>query len=140
MLSVQGGVIQISARYDIYDAVLRKLWGMAEKGTGVPLHALQEFCTGSFFRTVLPSTHWHFKARSELRRTPRSQAKGQVFNLGILLRCQGGSVPRFHVSVRSLRAARTQCFGGMFDSSIDAACYRQEAPKPVTATTLRPST
>lgn len=80
-----GVTYQISARYDIYDAVLRKLWGkMAEKDWRTTAKAL--YILHRFSADGAPEHQAALKARlRELRRTRDPKRKDKYFNSKQLL-------------------------------------------------------
>lgn len=80
-----GVTYQISARYDIYDAVLRKLWGkMAEKDWRTTVKAL--YILHRFSADGAPEHQAALKARlRELRRTRDPKRKDKYFNSKQLL-------------------------------------------------------
>lgn len=80
-----GVTYQISARYDIYDAVLRKLWGkMAERDWRTTVKAL--YILHRFSADGAPEHQAALKARlRELRRTRDPKRKDKYFNSKQLL-------------------------------------------------------
>ena len=80
-----GVTYQISARYDIYDAVLRKLWGkMAEKDWRTTIKAL--YILHRYSADGAPEHAQALKARlRELRRTKDPKRKDKYFNSKQLL-------------------------------------------------------
>lgn len=80
-----GVTYQISSRYDIYDAVLRKLWGkMAEKDWRTTIKAL--YILHRFSADGAPEHAQALKARlRELRRTRDPKRKDKYFNSKQLL-------------------------------------------------------
>jgi hypothetical protein len=137
-----GVTYQISARYDIYDAVLRKLWGkMAEKDWRTSIKSL--YILHRFSSDGAPEHAPALKARlRELRRTRDPKRKDKFFNSKQLL--SGDARPE-NIKFRAFMSRyahyvllRTQCFGGMFDEiSQLPKVEKKKAPKPVTSTTLR---
>jgi hypothetical protein len=137
-----GVTYQISSRYDIYDAVLRKLWSkMAEKDWRTSIKAL--YILHRFSADGAPEHAPALKARlRELRRTRDPKRKDKYFNSKQLL--AGDANPEnFKYRAFMSRYAhyvllRTQCFGGIFDEiAQEPRVDKKKAPKPVTATTLR---
>lgn len=137
-----GVTYQISARYDIYDAVLRKLWGkMAEKDWRSSIKAL--YILHRFSSDGAPEHAAALKARlRELRRTRDPKRKDKFFNSKQLL---AGDAKAENFKFRAFMSRyahyvllRTQCFGGMFDEiSTLPKVDKKKAPKPCTSTTLR---
>jgi hypothetical protein len=137
-----GVTYQISARYDIYDAVLRKLWGkMAEKDWRSSIKAL--YILHRFSSDGAPEHAPALKARlRELRRTRDPKRKDKFFNSKQLL---AGDAKAENFKFRAFMSRyahyvllRTQCFGGMFDEiSTLPKVDKKKAPKPFTSTTLR---
>jgi hypothetical protein len=137
-----GVTYQISSRYDIYDAVLRKLWGkMAEKDWRTSIKAL--YILHRFSSDGAPEHAPALKARlRELRRTRDPKRKDKFFNSKQLL---AGDAKSENFKFRAFMSRyahyvllRTQCFGGMFDEiSTLPKVDKKKAPKPVTSTTLR---
>lgn len=144
-----GVTYQISARYDIYDAVLRKLWSkMAEKDWRTTIKAL--YILHRFSADGAPDHAPSLKARlRELRRTRDPKRKDKYFNSKQLL--AGDSSPE-NIKFRAFMSRyahyvllRAQCFGGMFDeiSSVPKTpdskkkTGKSSGPKPITATSLR---
>jgi hypothetical protein len=137
-----GVTYQISSRYDIYDAVLRKLWGkMAEKDWRTSIKAL--YILHRFSSDGAPEHAPALKARlRELRRTRDPKRKDKFFNSKQLL---AGDAKSENFKFRAFMSRyahyvllRTQCFGGMFDEiSQLPKVDKKKAPKPVTSTTLR---
>ena len=82
-----GVTYQISARYDIYDAVLRKLWSkMCEKDWRTTIKAL--YVLHRFSADGAPDHQPSLKARlRELRRTKDPKRKEKYFNSKQLLSC-----------------------------------------------------
>jgi hypothetical protein len=80
-----GVTYQISARYDIYDAVLRKLWSkMCEKDWRTTIKAL--YVLHRFSADGAPDHQPALKARlRELRRTKDPKRKEKYFNSKLLL-------------------------------------------------------
>eukprot|EP00980_Cylindrotheca_fusiformis_P005775 scaffold1203_cov117-Cylindrotheca_fusiformis.AAC.14 len=139
-----GVTYQISARYDIYDAVLRKLWGkMAEKDWRTTIKAL--YILHRFSADGAPEHAPALKARlRELRRTKDPKRKDKFFNSKQLL--AGDNKPesaRFRAFMSRYAhyvLLRVQCFGGMFDEIAAervTADKKKTKPKPITSTCLR---
>lgn len=114
-----GVTYQISARYDIYDAVLRKLWAkMAEKDWRTTIKAL--YVLHRFSADGSPEHAPALKARvRELRRTRDPKRKGKYFSSKLL---QAGDTSEETAKFRAFMGRyahyvllRAQCFGGMFD-------------------------
>jgi len=148
-----GVTYQISGRYDLYDAVLRKLWSkMAEKDWRTTIKAL--YILHRFSADGAPDHQASLKARlRELRRTRDPKRKDKYFNSKQLL--AGDSTPD-NISYRAFLARyahyvllRAQCFGGMFAEIYDATPTRKKSksssaktntpppPKPITSTCLK---
>jgi len=127
-----GVTYQISGRYDIYDAVLRKLWNkMAEPDWRSKLKAL--YILHRFSADGSPDHQAALKARlRELRRTKDPKRKGNYFNSKILLltvqqqpqkkQQQLESATDTTIPYRAFLARyahyvllRAQCFSGMFN-------------------------
>lgn len=113
-----GVTYQISGRYDIYDAVLRKLWSkMVEKDWRTTIKAL--YILHRFSADGAPDHQAALKARlRELRRTRDPKRKEKYFNSKQLL--AGESTPA-NIAFRAFLGRyahyvllRAQCFGGMF--------------------------
>eukprot|EP00934_Nitzschia_sp_Nitz4_P004546 Nitzschia sp. Nitz4//scaffold19_size178191//172482//174239//NITZ4_002016-RA/size178191-processed-gene-0.40-mRNA-1//1//CDS//3329540798//4536//frame0 len=150
-----GVTYQISSRYDIYDAVLRKLWAkMAEKDWRTTIKAL--YLLHRFSADGAPEHAPALKARlRELRRTRDPKRKEKYFNSKQLLagdhKPETTSYRAFLSRYAHYVLLRAQCFGGMFDelslasttntrkssSSSASAAASTSSPKPVTATALR---
>lgn len=145
-----GVTYQISSRYDIYDAVLRKLWGkMAEKDWRTTIKAL--YILHRYSADGAPEHAQALKARlRELRRTKDPKRKDKYFNSKQLL--AGDSKPE-NIPFRAFMARyshyvllRAQCFGGIFDEISQKPTppkrdkkSSKAAPtmKPITSTNLR---
>ena len=137
-----GVTYQINSRYDIYDAVLRKLWSkMAEKDWRTTIKAL--YILHRFAADGAPEHAPALKARlRELRRTRDPKRKDKYFNSKQLL--AGESNPE-NIKFRAFMSRyahyvllRAQCFGGIFDEiSQLPKPDKKKAPKPITATSLR---
>ena len=133
---------QISPQYDIYDAVLRKLWSkMAEKDWRTKVKAL--YILHRFSADGAPEHAAALKARlRELRRTRDPKRKDKYFNSKQLL--AGESKPE-NMKFRAFMSRyahyvilRAQCFGGVFDEiSAEPKADRKKGPKPITNTALR---
>lgn len=113
-----GVTYQISGRYDIYDAVLRKLWSkMVEKDWRTNIKAL--YILHRFSADGAPDHQAALKARlRELRRTRDPKRKEKYFNSKLLL---SGDTSPATANFRAFLARyahyvllRAQCFGGMF--------------------------
>jgi len=114
-----GVTYQISGRYDIYDAVLRKLWSkMVEKDWRTTVKAL--YILHRFSADGAPDHQAALKARlRELRRTrDPKRGKEKYFNSKQLL--SGDTSPE-NIPFRAFLSRyahyvllRAQCFGGMF--------------------------
>jgi len=147
-----GVTYQISGRYDIYDAVLRKLWSkMAEKDWRTTLKAL--YILHRFSADGAPDHQTALKARlRELRRTRDPKRKGaKFFNSKTLLSGDDSPEAKPYVEFMARYAhyvvLRAQCFGGMFSeisqetsgppSSSRSSKSKAAATKPITATALR---
>jgi len=140
-----GVTYQISARYDIYDAVLRKLWSkMAEKDWRTTIKAL--YILHRFSADGAPEHAPALKARlRELRRTRDPKRKEKFFNSKQLL---SGDNKEDTARVRAFMSRyahyvllRVQCFGGMFDEiAVEPGTDKKKSkskPKPITSTCLR---
>jgi ANTH domain len=139
-----GVTYQISPRYDIYDAVLRKLWSkMTEKDWRTKSKAL--YILHRFSADGAPEHAPALKSRlRELRRTQDPKRKDKYFNNKQLL--AGDNNPKT-VKYRSFLSRyahyvllRAQCFGGMFDeiSTLPKPDKKSKVPpKPITSTSLR---
>lgn len=137
-----GVTYQISSRYDIYDAVLRKLWGkMTEKDWRTTMKAL--YILHRFSADGAPEHAAALKARlRELRRTQDPKRKDKFFNSKQLL--AGDSHPE-NIRFRAFMSRyahyvllRAQCFSGMFEEiSSEPKVDKKKPPKPITSTVLR---
>lgn len=140
-----GVTYQISGRYDIYDAVLRKLWAkMAEKDWRTTIKAL--YILHRFSADGSPDHAPALKARvRELRRTRDPKRKGKFFSSKLL---QAGDNSEETAKYRAFMGRyahyvllRAQCFGGMFDEITDPPAKdskkKKSAPKPITSTSLK---
>lgn len=137
-----GVTYQINSRYDIYDAVLRKLWKkMTEKDWRTTVKAL--YILHRFSADGAPEHAPALKARlRELRRTRDPKKKDKYFNSKQLL--AGDSKPE-NIKYRAFMSRyahyvllRTQCFGGMFDEiAVMPKPDKKKGPKPITQTSLR---
>mmetsp|Transcript_6867 Transcript_6867/g.16731 ORF Transcript_6867/g.16731 Transcript_6867/m.16731 type:complete len:579 (-) Transcript_6867:1053-2789(-) len=141
-----GVTYQISGRYDIYDAVLRKLWAkMAEKDWRTTIKAL--YILHRFAADGSPDHAPALKARvRELRRTRDPKRKGKFFSSKLL---QAGDTSEETAKFRAFMGRyahyvllRAQCFGGMFDEIASPTPAKdtkkkKAAPKPITATSLK---
>lgn len=138
-----GVTYQISSRYDIYDAVLRKLWNkMAEKDWRTTVKSL--YILHRFAADGSPEHAPALKARlRELRRTRDPKRKDKYFNSKQLL---AGDASPENIKFRAFMSRyahyvllRAQCFGGMFDeiSTLPKPDKKKSVPKPITSTSLR---
>mmetsp|Transcript_18009 Transcript_18009/g.25393 ORF Transcript_18009/g.25393 Transcript_18009/m.25393 type:complete len:608 (-) Transcript_18009:1185-3008(-) len=140
-----GVTYQISGRYDIYDAVLRKLWKkMTEKDWRVKIKSL--YILHRFSADGAPEHAPALKARlRELRRTRDPKRKEKYFNSKQLL--AGNSTPE-NLKFRAFMARyahyvllRAQCFGGVFDEiALEPPTPKAAKGKPkksITSTSLR---
>jgi len=140
-----GVTYQISGRYDIYDAVLRKLWAkMAEKDWRTTIKAL--YVLHRFSADGSPEHAAALKARvRELRRTRDPKRKGYFFSSKLL---QAGDNSEETKKYRAFMGRyahyvliRAQCFGGMFDEITTPPAKdnkkNKAAPKPITSTSLK---
>jgi len=140
-----GVTYQISARYDIYDAVLRKLWAkMAEKDWRTTIKAL--YILHRFSADGSPEHAAALKARvRELRRTRDPKRKGKFFSSKLL---QAGDTSEETAKYRAFMGRyahyvliRAQCFGGMFDEisgpPASDSKKKKTMPKPITSTSLK---
>jgi hypothetical protein len=142
-----GVTYQISGRYDIYDAVLRKLWGkMVEKDWRTNIKAL--YILHRFSADGAPGHQAALKARlRELRRTRDPKRKEKYFNSKQLL--SGDATP----ATMTFRAflgryahyvlLRAQCFGGIFTeigvepTTNDSKSKKPQPTKVITSTCLK---
>lgn len=140
-----GVTYQISGRYDIYDAVLRKLWAkMTEKDWRTKIKAL--YILHRFSADGSPEHAPALKARvRELRRTRDPKRKGYFFSSKLL---QAGEASEETAKYRAFMGRyahyvliRAQCFGGMFEEiaapPASEGKKKKAAPKPVTSTSLK---
>jgi hypothetical protein len=145
-----GVTYQISSRYDIYDAVLRKLWSkMAERDWRTTVKAL--YILHRFAADGSPEHAPALKARlRELRRTRDPKRKDKFFNMKQILASDTTpeNVPyrNFMSRYANYVLLRTQCFSGMFDeiSSVPQTPTKSDnkkktvpPTKPITSTSLR---
>jgi hypothetical protein len=141
-----GVTYQINARYDIYDAVLRKLWAkMAEKDWRTTMKAL--YILHRFSADGAPDHAPALKARlRELRRTRDPKRKDKYFSSKLLL--AGDSKPEtipyraFMSRYAHYVLLRAQCFSGMFDEISQQPAKPDKkksltSNKPITSTSLR---
>ena len=143
-----GVTYQISGRYDIYDAVLRKLWNkMTEADWRTKIKSL--YVLHRFSSDGAPDHQASLKARlRELRRTRDPKRKDKYFSSKLLL--AGDATPE-NIKYRAFLARyahyvllRAQCFGGMFadismEQEIDTkkSASASASNKSITATALR---
>lgn len=142
-----GVTYQISPRFDIYDAVLRKLWAkMAEKDWRTTIKAV--YILHRFSADGAPDHAPSLKARlRELRRTRDPKRKDKYFNSKQLL--AGDALPE-NVKFRAFMSRyahyvllRAQCFSGMFEEistlpkPVKGKGGSAAAAKPITSTNLR---
>ena len=142
-----GVTYQMSSRYDIYDAVLRKLWSkMAERDWRTTIKAL--YILHRYAADGAPEHAPALKARlRELRRTRDPKRKdSKYFNSQQLL---AGDANPDNIKFRAFMSRyahyvllRAQCFGGMFDEishqpKPDKKKGSTATPKAITATCLR---
>ena len=142
-----GVTYQISPRFDIYDAVLRKLWAkMAEKDWRTTIKAV--YILHRFSADGAPDHAPSLKARlRELRRTRDPKRKDKYFNSKQLL--AGDALPE-NVKFRAFMSRyahyvllRAQCFSGMFEEistlpkPVKGKGGSAAAVKPITSTNLR---
>lgn len=137
-----GLTYQISPKFEVYDAVLRKLWSkMAEKDWRTTMKAV--YILHRFSADGAPEHAAFLKARfRELRRTRDPKRKDKFFNSKQLL---AGDTKPDNVKFRSFLSryshyvfVRTQYFGGMFDEiAVLPKPDKKKAPKPITSTCLR---
>mmetsp|Transcript_26263 Transcript_26263/g.75840 ORF Transcript_26263/g.75840 Transcript_26263/m.75840 type:complete len:640 (-) Transcript_26263:138-2057(-) len=147
-----GVTYQISGRYDIYDAVLRKLWNkMVERDWRTTIKSL--YILHRFAADGAPDHQAALKARlRELRRTRDPKRKGdKYFNSKTLLPADTSAEVKPFANFLSRYAhyvlLRAQCFGGMFNEisqesagpgpSSRSSRSSKAAAKPITATALR---
>ncbi|CAJ1952470.1 unnamed protein product [Cylindrotheca closterium] len=142
-----GVTYQISARYDIYDAVLRKLWSkMAEKDWRTTIKAL--YILHRFSADGAPEHAPSLKARlRELRRTRDPKRKEKFFSSKQLLagddKPENAKFKAFMSRYAHYVLLRVQCFGGMFDEiGVEPGKETKKSkskpkPKPITSTCLR---
>ena len=143
-----GVTYQISSRYDIYDAVLRKLWSkMAEKDWRTTIKAL--YILHRFAADGSPEHAAALKTRlRELRRTRDPKRKDKFFNSKQMV---AGETTPDNVKYRAFMARyahyvllRAQYFSGMFEEISAVPPVKSDGkkktvvpPKPITATSLR---
>jgi ANTH domain len=143
-----GVTYQISSRYDIYDAVLRKLWSkMTEPDWRTTIKAL--YILHRYSADGSPEHAPALKTRlRELRRTRDPKRKDKFFNTKQLL--AGETTPdnfkfrAFMGRYANYVLLRTQCFSGMFEEissvppTISNGKKKTTVPqKPITSTSLR---
>jgi len=136
-----GVTYQVSPRYDIYDAVLRKLWAkMAEKDWRTKIKAL--YVLHRYSADGAPEHHDRLKTcLREFRRKRDEKRKGKFFNSKQLL---AGETNSENVKFRSFMSRyahyvllRAQSFGGVFEEISAAPRISKKTPKPITSTALR---
>jgi len=137
-----GVTYQIEPKFDIYGAVLRKLWGkMAEKDWRTTLKAL--YLLHRFAADGAPAHAAALKARlRELRRTRDPKRKEKFFNTKQLLfgekKPENAKFREFMARYAHYVLLRAQCFGGLFDEiSLRPKGDKKRGSKPITATSLR---
>eukprot|EP00560_Eucampia_antarctica_P008126 CAMPEP_0197826046 /NCGR_PEP_ID=MMETSP1437-20131217/3053_1 /TAXON_ID=49252 ORGANISM="Eucampia antarctica, Strain CCMP1452" /NCGR_SAMPLE_ID=MMETSP1437 /ASSEMBLY_ACC=CAM_ASM_001096 /LENGTH=639 /DNA_ID=CAMNT_0043426301 /DNA_START=92 /DNA_END=2011 /DNA_ORIENTATION=+ len=139
-----GVTYQISGRYDIYDAVLRKLWSkMTENDWRTTIKAL--YILHRFSADGAPDHQHSLKARlRELRRTVDPKRKDKFFNSKQLL--AGDSSPAT-IKYRALLSRyshyvllRAQCFGGMFNEIGQKPPQKKSQASSTSTTTTKPIT
>jgi len=132
----------VSARFNIYDASLRKLWNrMVEKDWRTKIKAL--YLLHRYSADAAPEHHDNLKSSlREFRRRRDEKRKCKYFNTKILL--AGEITPenaRYHAFIsRYARYVllRAQSFGGVFvEISAAPRISKKTAPKPITSTALR---
>lgn len=138
-----GVTYQISGKYDIYDAVLRKLWSkMIENDWRTTIKSL--YILHRFSADGAPDHQPALKARlRELRRTRDPKRKEKYFNSKMLL--AGDSTPD-NIAFRSFLGRyahyvllRAQCFGGMFTEIGKDPNKVKSKPSPKSRTTKQMS-
>lgn len=137
-----GVTYQMSSRFDLYDAVLRKLWSkMAEKDWRTTLKAL--YILHRFASDGAPEHAESLKKQlRQLRRSRDRKGKDKYFNSKQLL---AGEITPENRNYRAFMARyahyvllRAQCFGGMFDEiEILPKPNKKKPAEPITATCLR---
>lgn len=144
-----GVTYQISGRYDIYDAVLRKLWNkMTESDWRTKIKSL--YILHRFSSDGAPDHQASLKARlRELRRTKDPKRKDKYFNSKQLLACDAtpdnASYRAFLARYAHYVLLRVQCFGGIFSEISMANESRtsksgkssSQQNKPITSTAFR---
>ena len=144
-----GVTYQISGRYDIYDAVLRKLWNkMTESDWRTKIKSL--YVLHRFSSDGAPDHQASLKARlRELRRTKDPKRKDKYFNSKQLLACDAtpDNAPyrAFLARYAHYVLLRVQCFGGMFaeismaneSTNTKSSKSSSQQSKSITSTALR---
>jgi len=146
-----GVTYQISGRYDIYDAVLRKLWTkMTEPDWRTKIKAL--YVLHRFSSDGAPDHQLALKARlRELRRSKDPKKKNvKYFSSKLLLHFDGSYATAENAPYRAFLARyahyvllRVQAFGGIFaditleNESSSSKSSSPKKQKPITSTGLR---
>ncbi|KAL3919627.1 MAG: hypothetical protein SGILL_003663 [Bacillariaceae sp.] len=140
-----GVTYQVSGRYDIYDAVLRKLWAkMTEKDWRTTIKAL--YILHRFSADGSPDHANALKSKvREMRRTRDPKRKEKYFASKLL--SAGDNSPaslkyrEFMMRYAHYVLIRTQCFAGLFDEIARTPApekkKKKAGPKPITSTSLR---
>mmetsp|Transcript_5399 Transcript_5399/g.7794 ORF Transcript_5399/g.7794 Transcript_5399/m.7794 type:complete len:569 (-) Transcript_5399:145-1851(-) len=136
-----GLTYQMSPQFDIYDAVLRKLWAkMAESDWRTKIKAL--YILHRFSADGAPEHQAALKARlRELRRIRDPKRKCKYFDKDRLL--SGEETPDTDLFPNFIKRyahyvfLRAQCFGGVFEEISNEPKASRRAPKPITSTALR---
>lgn len=136
-----GLTYQMSPQFDIYDAVLRKLWAkMAERDWRTKIKAL--YILHRFSADGAPEHQAALKARlRELRRIRDPKRKCKYFDKDRLLAGEDtpdtDMFPNFIKRYAHYVFLRAQCFGGVFEEISNEPKASRRAPKPITSTALR---
>mmetsp|Transcript_18569 Transcript_18569/g.28072 ORF Transcript_18569/g.28072 Transcript_18569/m.28072 type:complete len:565 (-) Transcript_18569:74-1768(-) len=136
-----GLTYQMSPQFDLYDAVLRKLWAkMAERDWRTKIKAL--YILHRFSADGAPEHQAALKARlRELRRIRDPKRKCKYFDKDRLLAGEGITDPEMFPNFIKRYAhyvfLRAQCFGGVFEEISNEPKASRRAPKPITSTALR---
>eukprot|EP00529_Nitzschia_sp_RCC80_P017028 CAMPEP_0113485196 /NCGR_PEP_ID=MMETSP0014_2-20120614/24358_1 /TAXON_ID=2857 /ORGANISM="Nitzschia sp." /LENGTH=648 /DNA_ID=CAMNT_0000378833 /DNA_START=145 /DNA_END=2091 /DNA_ORIENTATION=- /assembly_acc=CAM_ASM_000159 len=142
-----GLTYQVSSQFEIYDAVLRKLWAkMAEKDWRTTIKAL--YILHRFSADGSPQHAQSLKLKlREIRRTQDPKRKGKFFSTKILTNWDpspaNAKFQAFSERYAHYVLLRAQAFAGMFEEIRDpppqsAKDRRKKAPpKPITSTSLR---